>query len=113
MPQLINRPCSNIEIEQNIKVSEPLLNKHTEGNEPPQYFKVKGDGNVNEVLDPSNCYYSIEIQDDKPKKPFEILVQYVTIKRAPDKDVNKHKIIGQIFIDEEGENDKDAKYDAC
>ena len=37
--------------EQYIKVSRPLLNKPTGGKEQAQYFKVKRNGNLNEVLD--------------------------------------------------------------
>ena len=37
--------------EQYIKVSRPLLNKPTGGKEQAQYFKVKGNRNLNEVLD--------------------------------------------------------------
>ena len=44
-----NKP--NLEDEQYIKISGALLNKPDKGNEPEQYFKVKGEGNVDEVLD--------------------------------------------------------------
>ena len=46
-----NRKGSNIETEKYIKVSRPLLNKPTGGKEQAQYFKVKRNGNLNEVLD--------------------------------------------------------------
>ena len=44
-----NKP--DAEDEQYIKISGGLLNKPTKGKEPEQIFKVKGDGNIDEILD--------------------------------------------------------------
>jgi len=63
--------------------------------------------------EPANCYYTTEIQADENKKPVENLIQSVTIKRDPDNNLNKNKKIDDVFNDEEGEDDKDAKYFAC
>ena len=43
-------------------------------------------------------------------KPEVTLIQSVTIKRDPYNVLNKNKKIDQVFNDEEGEDDKDAKY---
>ena len=45
-----NKSDSVIRPEQNIKVSEPLLNKTKGGNELEQYFKVNGNEDINELL---------------------------------------------------------------
>ena len=52
--------------EQNIKVSEPLLNKTKGGNEPAQYFKVNGNEDISEVL--GNNKINLKKEEEEKEK---------------------------------------------
>jgi len=87
------------DIEKHIKEAENNDNKSAPKDKPEQYYfqnRILGD-NL-----------------DKPGEP-KILgkVESVTIKRDPDNNLNKHKKIDDVFNDEEGDDDKGAKYYGC